>query len=498
MSQLFQRKPIAALIDDTHGAQSLKRTLGAGDLIMLAIGAVIGAGIFGAIGTAAAGQLGPNGEVIRTGAGPALVFSFLLLGAACALAGLCYAELAAMIPQAGSAYAYSYATLGELVAWIIGWDLILEYAVGNVAVAISWGDYFNTLLQGFGINLPVWMRTGYRTALLSSDAQIHGLLNTAPRVAGLPILVHLPAFGIVMVITWLLLRGARESATANNVMVAIKLIALSVFVFVGATHLHAENYHPFAPNGFTGVHQGAAIVFFAYIGFDAISTAAEETTNPQRNLPIGILGGLAICTLIYVVVGAVLTGMVPYKELAVADPLSRALELAGFKTVGWFVALGAAISMSAVLLVFQYGQPRIFFAMARDGLLPKWAAYINPVTKIPSTTTVITGVFVGLWALIGDAAETYDLTNIGTLFAFMLVSIGVLVLRYKEPERPRPFRVPLVWPVCVLSATGCVFIMYGLPGSAWERFGIWLAIGLVLYFTYGFNNSKLRAPAARV
>ena len=498
MSQLFQRKPIAALIDETHGAQSLKRTLGAGDQVMLAIGAVIGAGIFGAIGTAAAGQIGPTGEVVRTGAGPALVFSFLLLGAACALAGLCYAELAAMIPQAGSAYAYSYATLGELVAWIIGWDLILEYAVGNVAVAISWGDYFNTLVQGFGVNLPVWMRTGYRTALLSSDAQVHGLLTSAPHVAGIPILVHLPAFAIVMVITWLLLRGARESATANNIMVAIKLVALSVFVFVGATHLHTENYHPFAPNGFTGIHQGAAIVFFAYIGFDAISTAAEETTNPQRNLPIGILGGLAICTLIYVIVGAVLTGMVPYKDLAVADPLARALELAGFKTVGWFVALGAAVSMSAVLLVFQYGQPRIFFAMARDGLLPKWAAHVHPVTKIPSTTTIITGVFVGLWALIGDAAETYDLTNIGTLFAFMLVSIGVLVLRYKEPERPRPFRVPLVWPVCVLSAAGCVFIMYGLPGTAWERFGIWLAIGLVLYFTYGFNHSKLRTPVARV
>jgi len=498
MSQLFQRKPIAALIDETHGAESLKRTLGAGDLVMLAIGAVIGAGIFGAIGTAAAGQIGPNGEVVRTGAGPALVFSFLLLGAACALAGLCYAELAAMIPQAGSAYAYSYATLGELVAWIIGWDLILEYAVGNVAVAISWGDYFNTLMQGFGVNLPVWMRTGYRTALLSADPQVHGLLTSAPHVAGIPILLHLPAFGIVMVITWLLLRGARESATANNIMVAIKLVALSIFVFVGATHLHAENYHPFAPNGFTGIHQGAAIVFFAYIGFDAISTAAEETTNPQRNLPIGILGGLAICTLIYVVVGAVLTGMVPYKDLAVADPLARALELAGFKTVGWFVALGAAVSMSAVLLVFQYGQPRIFFAMARDGLLPKWAAHLNPVTKIPSTTTVITGVFVGLWSLIGDAAETYDLTNIGTLFAFMLVSIGVLVLRYKEPERPRPFRVPLVWPVCVLSAAGCVFIMYGLPRTAWERFGIWLAIGLVLYFTYGFNHSKLRGRAAEV
>jgi len=495
MSQLFQRKPIAALVEDTHGANSLKRSLGAGDLIMLAIGAVIGAGIFGAIGTAAAGQLGPNGEVIRMGAGPALVLSFILLGGACALAGLCYAELAAMIPQAGSAYAYSYATLGELVAWIIGWDLILEYAVGNVAVAISWGDYFNTLLRGFDLRLPVWLTTGYRTALLSSDPQIHGLLATAPRVAGMPILVHVPACSIVALITWLLLRGARESATANNIMVSIKLVALAVFVFVGATHLHPDNYHPFAPNGFTGIHQGAAIVFFAYIGFDAISTAAEETRNPQRNLPIGILGGLAICTVIYVIVGAVLTGMVPYRELAVADPLSRALELAGFKTVGWFVALGAVVSMSAVLLVFQYGQPRIFFAMGRDGLLPKWAARVHPVTKVPATTTIITGVFVATWALIGDAAETYDLTNIGTLFAFVLVSVGVLVLRHKEPDRPRPFRVPFVWPVSLLSAAGCVFIMYGLPGTAWERFGIWLAIGLALYFTYGFTHSKLHTRA---
>jgi APA family basic amino acid/polyamine antiporter len=492
MSQLFQRKPIAALIEDTEGEKGLKRTLGAGDLIMLAIGAVIGAGIFGAIGTAAAGQIGPNGEVIRVGAGPALVFSFLLLGAACALAGLCYAELAAMIPQAGSAYAYSYATLGELVAWIIGWDLILEYAVGNVAVAISWGDYFNTLLRGFGLSLPVWLTTGYRTALLSSDPAVRGLMTTAPHIAGIPILIHLPAFSIVMAITWLLLRGARESATANNIMVVIKLMALALFVAVGATHLHASNLTPFAPNGFRGIHQGAAIVFFAYIGFDAISTAAEETVNPQRNLPIGILGGLAICTVIYVIVGFVLTGMVPYKELAVADPLARALELAGFRTVGWIVALGAVVSMSAVLLVFQYGQPRIFFAMARDGLLPQWAAKIHPVTRIPWATTLFTGIFVAAWSLIGDAGETYDLTNIGTLFAFMLVSIGVLVLRYKEPERPRPFRVPFVWPVCVLSAAGCVFIMYGLPQAAWERFGIWLVIGLVLYFTYGFSHSKLR------
>src|SRR5881398_2148602 len=312
MSQLFQRKPIAALIDETHGAESLKRSLGAGDLIMLAIGAVIGAGIFGAIGTAAAGQIGPNGEVVRSGAGPALVFSFLLLGAACALAGLCYAELASMIPQAGSAYAYSYATLGEVVAWIIGWDLILEYAVDNVAVAISWGDYFKSLLNGFGVHLPDWITTGYRTALLSPDPKIHGLLDTAPHVAGIPILVNVPAFLIVALITWLLLLGVRESARTNNVLVVIKLLVLGVFIVAGLTHIHAQNYTPFSPNGWRGIHQGAAIVFFAYIGFDAISTAAEETKNPQRNLPIGILGGLAICTIIYMIVGAVLTGMVPY------------------------------------------------------------------------------------------------------------------------------------------------------------------------------------------
>ena len=489
MNQLFTRKPIADLQGGEHG---LRRVLGAGDLIMLAIGAVIGAGIFGAIGTAAAGQIGPSGEIIRFGAGPALVLSFVLLGLACALAALCYAELASMIPQAGSAYAYSYATLGELVAWIIGWDLILEYAVGNVAVAISWGDYFNTLLRGFGLSLPVWLTTGYRTALLSADPAVHGLLETAPRLAGIPIVVHVPAFGIVMLITWLLLRGARESVTANNIMVAIKLLALALFVAVGATHLHAENYRPFAPNGFTGIHQGAAIVFFAYIGFDAISTAAEETKNPQRNLPIGILGGLAIYTLIYVVVGAVLTGMVPYQQLAVADPLARALQLAGFQKVGWIVALGAAVSMSAVLLVFQYGQPRIFFAMARDGLLPQWAAKLHPTTKVPYVTTLFTGIFVALWSLVGDAGETYDLTNIGTLFAFMLVSIGVLVLRYKEPDRPRPFRVPFAWLVCLASAAACLFIMQGLPRQAWERFGIWLLVGLALYFAYGYKHSKLR------
>ncbi len=423
---------------------------------------------------------------------PRLILSFVLLGGACALAGLCYAELASMIPQAGSAYAYSYATLGEFVAWVIGWDLILEYAVGNVAVAISWGDYFNTLLRGFGVELPVYLTTGYRTALLSSNPAINGLIESAPRLAGIPILVNIPAFAIVMLITWLLLRGARESSQANKVMVIIKLVALALFIGAGLTAINPANYTPFAPNGFTGIHQGAAIVFFAYIGFDAISTAAEETRNPQRNLPIGILGGLAICTVIYVVVGIVLTGMVPYSELAVADPLARALELTGFTRVGWIVALGAIVSMSTVLLVFQYGQPRIFFAMARDGLLPQWAARVDPKTRIPYVTTLVTGVIVAVASLVGDAAETYDLTNIGTLFAFALVCAGVLVLRVTEPNRARPFKVPLVWVIAPLGVAACLFIMVGLPPQAWVRFAWWLGIGIVIYAFYGYRNSKLR------
>jgi APA family basic amino acid/polyamine antiporter len=275
-------------------------------------------------------------------------------------------------------------------------------------------------------------------------------------------------------------------------MVVIKLLALALFIGVGVMNIHPANYQPFAPNGFTGIHQGAAIVFFAYIGFDAISTAAEETKNPQRNLPLGILGGLAICTLIYVVVGAVLTGMVPYQQLAVADPLARALELAGYTRAGWVVALGAAVSMAAVLLVFQYGQPRIFFSMARDGLLPAWAARVDPQTRVPYTTTLLTGVVVALASLIGDAAETYDLTNIGTLFAFALVSAGVLILRIKEPDRPRPFKVPMVWLVAPLGIVACLFVMVGLPRQAWERFAIWLVIGVILYAGYGYRNSRLR------
>ncbi|MDQ3244715.1 MAG: amino acid permease [Gemmatimonadota bacterium] len=489
---LFARKPIADLLAEEGHPNALKRELGAGDLVMLAIGAVIGAGIFSSIGTAAAGEILPTGVVVRYGAGPALVVSFLLLGAVCGLAALCYAELASMIPQAGSAYAYSYATLGEIVAWIIGWDLILEYAVGNVAVAVAWAGYFTSFLSAFNVSFPDWATHGYRAVSLSSDPAVQSLMQTAPRIAGVPILVNIPAFAIVMAITWLLLRGVRESARANNVMVVIKLLVLGLFVVVGAMNIDTSNYVPFAPNGWRGIHQGAAIVFFAYIGFDAISTAAEETKNPQRNLPIGILGGLAICTVIYVIVGAVATGMVPYAQLKAADPLSRALTLAGFETASWIVALGAVVSLTAVLLVFQYGQPRIFYAMGRDGLLPRWASKVHPKTRVPHLTTLVTGVLVALGALFADENEIYDLTNIGTLSAFAIVCIGVLVLRYIDPDRPRPFRVPFVWPVCLIGAGSCFYIMLGLPARAWERFAIWLAIGLALYFVYGFRHSTLR------
>jgi APA family basic amino acid/polyamine antiporter len=490
-SQLFRRKAISDLLPES--AHTLKRVLGAGDLIMLAIGAVIGAGIFSSIGTAAAGEVLPSGEVVRYGAGPALILSFILLGIVCGLAALCYAELAAMIPQAGSAYAYSYATLGELIAWIIGWDLILEYAVGNIAVAIAWSGYFMSLLSGFGVTAPAWLTHGYRTALLSSDPAVHALLQTAPRFAGIPILLNLPAAAIVIAITWLLYIGVRESARANNIMVVVKLLVLSFFVVLGGMHIDPANYKPFAPNGWAGIHQGAAIVFFAYIGFDAISTAAEETKNPQRNMPIGILGGLAICTLIYVIVGIVATGLVPYQQLKASDPLARALVVAGMPTASWIVSFGAVVSLSAVLLVFQYGQPRIFLAMARDGLLPAWASKIHPKYRTPHITTVVTGLVVALGGLVMDENEIYDLTNIGTLAAFAIVCVGVLVLRYKDPDRPRPFRVPFVWPVAVLGAAACIYTMVGLPTHAWERFGIWLAVGMLLYLMYGYRNSGLHA-----
>jgi APA family basic amino acid/polyamine antiporter len=495
VKSLFARKPIAELL---VGAEStgLKRELGVTDLVFLAIGAVIGAGIFSSIGTAAAGEILPDGTVIRAGAGPALVLSFALIALVCGLCALAYAELSSMIPQSGSAYTYTYATLGELVAWIVGWNLLLEYAVGNIAVAIAWSGYFNSLLSGFGVELPGWLTHGYRTALLSGNPEVHALLQSAPRIAGIPILLNIPAFVIVMAVTWVLYIGVRESAQANKYMVYFKLLVLAFFVVIGAIHSDMDNYTPFAPNGWRGIHQGAGVLFFAYIGFDAISTAAEETKDPQRNVPKGILYGLLICTIIYIIVGAVATGLVPYMQLKGADPLARALEIAGLPIASWFVALGAVVSLTAVLLVFQYGQPRIFMAMARDGLLPPWAAKIHPKYRTPHITTFWTGVVVAVGSLFLDENEIYDLTSIGTLAAFAIVSIGVLVLRYTDRDRPRPFRAPMIWVVALGGAAACIFVMQGLPERTWIRFAVWTAIGVILYFAYGYRKSNLRTANA--
>jgi APA family basic amino acid/polyamine antiporter len=491
---LFRTKAVADIVADLESGASgpgLRRTLGAGDLVMLGIGAVIGAGIFSAIGTAAVGEVAPDGTVVRYGAGPALVVSFILLGAVCTLAGLCYAELTALIPISGSAYTYAYATLGELVAWIIGWDLILEYAVGNVAVAIAWSGYFSSFLRFFGIDFPFWLAHSYRDVLLSYPERMADL----PVVLGHPVAVNVPGIAVVALITWVLVIGVRESAWLNNAMVALKLAVLALFVGVGALYLDPKNWTPFAPNGWHGIHQGAAIVFFAYIGFDAVSTAAEETKDPQRNMPRGILGSLLICTLIYAVVGLVATGLVPYAQLKGSDPLARAFEAAG---LGWgqaIISFGAIVSMTAVLLVFQLGQPRIFFSMSRDGLLPPAFRAVHPIYRTPHVTTIVTGVVVAIGATLLDDDETYDLTNIGTLFAFLVVCLGVLALRLRDPDRPRPFRVPFVWLVAPLGAASCLFVMWGLPRTAWIRFGVWMVLGIAVYFAYGHRHSRLRARA---
>jgi APA family basic amino acid/polyamine antiporter len=484
---VFRIKSVAEIERSLHddvadGAPGLRRTLGAFDLVMLGIGAVIGAGIFSTLGTAAVGEAG-----VRLGAGPALVLSFVLLGAVCALAGLCYAELTALIPISGSAYTYAYATLGELVAWIIGWDLMLEYAIGNVAVAIAWSDYFTSLLRVFGLEIPYWLTTSYRNVAISYPER----LGELPLLFGHRIAVNVPGTLIIAAITWVLAIGIRESSRVNNAIVVLKLIVLALFVGVGIFYVDPANWHPFAPNGWKGIHQGAAIVFFAFIGFDAVSTAAEETKDPQRNMPIGILGSLAICTLIYIVVGGIATGLVPYTDLRGSDPLARAFELRGVRWMHFILALGAVISMTAVLLVFQLGQTRIFFSMSRDGLLPSWFRRIHPRFGTPFATTIWTGVIVAILSSILDDDETYDLTNIGTLFAFLVVCLGVLALRIKEPDRPRPFRVPAVWVVAPLGALACIYVMTGLPTTAWVRFGVWMAVGMVIYFAFGYRNSRL-------
>jgi APA family basic amino acid/polyamine antiporter len=503
MSQLFRRKPVADLVSDSS---SLKRTLGPIQLTALGVGAIIGAGIFSTVGTAAAGGAD------HLGAGPAIILSFVLTGIACGFAALCYAEFAAMVPIAGSAYTYSYATLGELVAWIIGWDLIIEYAVGNVAVAISWSGYFQELLNGFGLHIPAWLGIDYRTAhqaaaqvadavakgtgtasLGASVLESASALTSAPHLFGIPVVFNLPAFLIVALITWILVKGVNESAWTNTAMVFLKLVIIVFFLGMGVFYVKPANWHPFAPNGFAGVSSAAAIIFFAYIGFDAVSTAAEEARNPQRDMPIGIIASLIVCTIIYIAVALVLTGMLPSKQLDTAEPLATAFSGLGMNWTAGIISLGAVFATTSVLVVFQLGQPRIFFSMARDGLLPQWAARIHPKYRTPHITTILTGVFVAVFAAVANIDEIVELTNIGTLFAFILVAIGIIILRRIDPNRPRPFRTPLVPLVPLLSVVCCGYLMTELPWVTWLRFVIWLAIGLVFYFMYGFKHSTLRA-----
>jgi APA family basic amino acid/polyamine antiporter len=491
LRKLLRTKGLEAILHEGEVPEhQLKRVLGWFDVILLGIGAIIGAGIFATIGTAAAG------DVARPGAGPALILSFVLTAIACGFAALCYAEFAAMVPISGSAYTYSYATLGELVAWIIGWDLIIEYAVGNVAVAISWANYFKTFVSGFGIYIPDWLSTDYRTA-----AKIPGLFENAPHILGIPIVFNILALGIVMMITVVLVLGVKESARANAVMVIVKLVVLGFFVLIGLKYVKPEHWTPFAPNGWAGIQAGAAIVFFAYIGFDAVSTVAEEVRNPKRDLPIGIIGSLVVCTVIYIVVAAVFTGIIPYdalvKTLATsqAEPLTLALQYANIERWGeiaiGIVAFGSVVAHTAVLLVFQLGQPRIFFSMARDGLLPQSFARVHPKYKTPYVTTILTGLVVGVTSMFTSIDEMVDLTNIGTLFAFVLVCTGIIILRKREPDRPRAFRTPFVPLVPLLGIGSCFYLMLGLPWITWMRFGLWLLVGLVIYLLYGFQRSRL-------
>ncbi len=485
VDQLFRRKPAKAPPVEGPG---LRRALGPVQLTLLGIGAIIGTGIFVLTGTAAAG--GPG----HLGAGPGLTLSFVFTGVACGLAALCYAEFASMMPVAGSAYAYAYASFGELVAWIIGWDLILEYGVGNVAVAIGWSGYFQGLLAGAGVHLPAWLGMDPLTALRSAPA----VLAAAPHVFGLPIVLNLPAVAVTGAVTVLLCVGISESARVNAAFVGLKLVMIAVFLYVGLQHVEPGNWTPFAPNGWDGMLTGAALIFFAYIGFDAVSTTAEEAKNPQRDLPVGIIASLVVCTVLYVAVTAVLTGMVPVAALANAEPVAAALRTVGAHRVAGFISAGAVLSMVSVLLVMQLGQTRIFYAMSRDGLLSGRFSRIHPRFRTPVLPTVLTGCAVALAAGLIDISAAAELTNIGTLFAFILVSGGVWWLRVREPERPRGFRVPALPLVSTGAMATCAYLMMGLPRVTWERFGLWLVVGLALYFAYGMRNSRLHAQPTPV
>jgi APA family basic amino acid/polyamine antiporter len=488
MSSLLRTKSIDALIAASEEPDKrLKKSLGVWSLIALGIGAVIGSGIFTLTGTAAAGVHFQDKSILkapvldlilngmdastlsgRAGAGPAISVSFILVAIACSFAALCYAELASMIPIAGSAYTYSYATLGEIFAWIIGWDLILEYAVSNMSVAVGFSAYFNDILDNlFGFHLP---------KQISDPMIVEGQFTGS--------WFNVPALVVLLILTYVLVRGVRESAKTNNAMVLIKIVAILIFVFGAARAVNTENWHPFMPHGYSGVLTGAAIIFFTYIGFDSVSTAAEECRSPQRDMPIGILATLVICAILYGSVALILTGIANWKTLDNAAPVANALKALGMNNIRLIVTAGALIGMLSSLLVFQYGQARIWFAMSRDRLLPGVFSRVHSKYQTPHISTWVAGLAVGIPAGIWDIGTFADLSNIGTLFAFILVSAGVIVLRKNQPERRRGFRVPMVPLFPMISILCCLTLMLSLPLETWIRFFVWLVVGLIIYFTY--------------
>ncbi len=474
------------------GEHSLKRVLGPLDLTSLGIGAVIGTGIFVLTGQAAAAH-----------AGPAIVLSMVLAGFASALAGLCYAEFASTVPIAGSAYTYGYATLGEFVAWIIGWDLILEYALGAATVAVGWSGYIVSFLHDFGIQFPAALSAAPGTIVTLAD----GTSVTA--------VFNLPAVIITILVTILLVVGIKESASVNTAVVIIKVAVVLLVIVVGAAFVNTANWHPLIPEntgefgkyGWSGILRGAGVIFFAYIGFDAVSVAAQEAKNPQKDMPIGILGSLLICSLLYVLVSGVMVGLVPYTQLGVAAPMAVAIDAAKVQAAGtgwagiigimpYIVKFGAIMGLSSVMVVMMLAQPRIFYSMAHDGLLPPWAAKVHPKFRTPHVTTILTGVVVGLASGFTPIRVLGELVSIGTLLAFVIVSIGVMVLRVKRPDLERPFKTPAVFFIAPLSALVSFGLMAGLPGETWIRLVIWMAIGLVVYFLYGAKHSALRTATA--
>ena len=499
---LFRRKKVADLQAEILTDHSLKRALGPMNLTALGIGAVIGAGIFVLTGQAAAKY-----------AGPAIVYSFILAGLACAFAGLCYAEFSAMIPISGSAYTYGYATLGELVAWIIGWDLILEYLFAASTVAVGWSGYVVSFLKDLGINIPPAFTSAPYNHSAPADAgwNVWRLFTEGWTSTGA--VLNVPAMIIVGIITVLLVLGIKESATFNNLIVGIKLAVILAFIAIGLSYINRENWQPFVPPslgpgefGWGGVLRAAGVIFFAYIGFDAVSTAAQEARNAQRDMPIGILGSLAICTILYIAVALVLTGIIKYTHLNVPDPIAVAIDSLG-KGVAWLrpiIKIGAIAGLSSVILVMMLGQPRIFYAMSKDGLLPPVFSAVHPRFRTPWLATILTGTIAMLVAGLFPIGLLGELVSIGTLLAFAIVCVGVFVLRFTDPGIQRPFRTPLFWLVSPLGALFCFWLMYGLPPDTWARLIAWMAIGMIIYFTYGRRHSKVQQtvpssapPAAR-